>query len=313
MDLGEIKTISEKIIEQTQRRLVGYEGHVTSILGTLYANGHVLLEGNPGIGKTLVSSTLAEILGMGFGRIQFTPDLMPSDITGVNVFNQKALEFEYLEGPVFTNFLLCDEINRAPPKTQAALLEAMQERQVSVEGEARILPDPFLVVATQNPLEHQGTYNLPEAQIDRFLIKLIIDLPSRDVEKTMLKLKDDDNLASVEQIVNAETIKNIQDTIAKEVKVSDEIYDYIINITHGTRENPNIDIPASPRASIALFRLGKTSAAIKGREYVQPDDVKQVAFNVLNHRIGLSHEAELDRISLDEVIDGLLSAVEVAI
>jgi MoxR-like ATPase len=313
LEVGEIQEINEKILVETRKRLVGFDDYINNMVMALYADGHILLEGNPGIAKTLAASSLSEILGMNYGRVQFTPDLMPSDITGVNVFNQKTLEFEYIEGPVFNNFLLCDEINRSPPKTQAALLEAMQERQVSVEGVARKLPSPFIAIATQNPLEHQGTYNLPEAQIDRFLMKLIIDLPSRDVEKTMLRLKDEDLNPSVNKVMNAERIREMQITIANDVEVSDQILDYIINIVHGTRDNINIDIPASPRASIALMQLGKASAAISGRDYVQPDDVKRVAFNVLNHRIGLSHEAELDRITSADVINNLLKDVEVAI
>lgn len=313
MEVDEIKNLNQRILAETRKRLVGFDTYINNMAICLYADGHILLEGNPGIAKTLAASTLAEILGMKFGRIQFTPDLMPSDITGVNVFNQKTLEFEYIEGPVYNNFLLCDEINRSPPKTQAALLEGMQERQVSVEGIARKLLSPFIVIATQNPLEHQGTYNLPEAQIDRFLMKLLMDLPSRDVEKTMLRLKDEDLNPSVEKVVNSDTIRKMQDTIAKKIEVSDQILEYIINIVHGTRENINIDIPASPRASIALMRLGKANAAINGREYVQPDDVKGVAFHVLNHRIGLSHEAELDRISSADVINNLLKDVEVTI
>ena len=313
MEIKEIEEINRKIIVETRKRLVGFDTYIQNILLSLYADGHVLIEGNPGIAKTLAASTLSEILGTKFGRIQFTPDLMPSDITGVNVFNQKTLEFEYLYGPVFNNFILCDEINRAPPKTQAALLEAMQERQVSVEGEARKLPHPFIVIATQNPLEHQGTYNLPEAQIDRFIIKLNIDLPSKETEKTMLRLKDEDLNPSVDTIANGDMITKIQQAISTKVAISDEVLDYIISIVHGTRGNINIDIPASPRASIALMRLGKAAAACAGRDYVQPDDVKNVAFNVLNHRIGLSHEAELDRISREEIIRSLLTEVEVAL
>lgn len=312
MEFNEIKEITDNIIKETTKRLVGYEQYMKPILMALYADGHILLEGNPGIAKTLAASTLAEILGMDFGRVQFTPDLMPSDITGTNVFNQKTLEFEYLEGPIFTNFLLCDEINRAPPKTQAALLEGMQERQVSVEGVARFLPDPFLVIATQNPLEHQGTYILPEAQVDRFMMRLFIDLPNREVEKTMLKLKDAELNPKVNNITDQQTIKEIQDTV-QSVKISEKIFDYIINIVHGTRDNINIDIPASPRASIALMILGKASAAMEGRDYVQPDDIKKIAFNVLNHRIGLSHEAELDRVSHEDVINVLMKDVEVTI
>ncbi len=312
MEYKEIQNITNKIIEQTHTRLVGYDYYIKAILRCLYADGHVLLEGNPGIAKTLAARTLSEIIGLNFRRVQFTSDLMPSDITGVNVFNQKNLEFEYLEGPVFTNFLLCDEINRAPPKTQSALLEAMQERQVTVEGIARMLPDPFLVIATQNPLEHQGVYNLPEAQVDRFLIRLLIDLPSREVEKNMLKLKHKNMQGKITPITNRTAIKEIQQQI-QHVEISDQIYDYIIDIVHSTRDNPNIDIPASPRASIAMMILGKANAAMNGRDFVQPDDIKEIVFQVLNHRIGLSHEAELDRIGIDEVINSILNTVEVTI
>jgi MoxR-like ATPase len=313
LKIDEIKETNDRIIAETRKRLVGYDRYISIILKCLYADGHILLEGNPGIAKTLAASTLAEILGMDYGRVQFTPDLMPSDILGTNVFNQKTIEFEYLKGPVFTNFLLCDEINRSPPKTQAALLEAMQERQVSSEGVARSLPNPFLVIATQNPLEHQGVYHLPEAQIDRFLVKLLIDLPSRDVERSMLILKDEKMMPNVETLIDGSVIKTIQSTIFEQIEVSEEIIEYIINIVHGTRDNPSIDIAASPRASIALLQLGKASAAMEGRDYVQPDDIKQIAFEVLNHRIGLSHEAELDRITPRDIIDRLLTEVEVSI
>lgn len=312
MEFEDIKKLTIDIIDETKLRLVGYEGYMKSILRVLFANGHVILEGNPGIAKTLAANTLAEILGVEFGRIQFTPDLMPTDITGVNVFNQKRIEFEYLEGPVFTNFLLCDEINRSPPKTQAALLEAMQERQVTVEGLARKLPNPFLVIATQNPLEQSGTYNLPEAQIDRFLIRLIIDLPPKEVEKTMLRLKDQQEMADVKTLLDRNTVLEIQHKILT-VKISDEVIDYIVDITHKTRDNPNVEIPASPRASIAMMQLGKANAAMNGRDYVQPDDVKNVAFEVLNHRVGLSHEAELDRISIRDVVQSLLKESTVSI
>lgn len=306
MEISEVAALTAEIINEASKRLVGYENYIKSILRVLYANGHVLLEGNPGIAKTLAANTLADIMGVKFGRIQFTPDLMPTDITGVNVFNQKTLEFEYLEGPVFTNFLLTDEINRSPPKTQAALLEAMQERQVSVEGVARKLPVPFLVIATQNPIEQAGTYNLPEAQVDRFLIRLIINLPSKEVEKKMLRLKDTPEDVEVDVLLSSESILDIQKTIHS-VKITDEVIDYIVDIVHRTRDNVNIEIPASPRASIAMMLLGKANAAINDRNYVQPDDIKEVAFEVLNHRIGLSHEAELDRVSIDDLINSLLS------
>lgn len=312
MEINEVKKITENIVLETRKRLVGFDGYIKSILRCLYADGHVLLEGVPGIAKTLAARTLAEIIGIQFRRVQFTSDLMPADITGINVFNQKNLEFEYLEGPVFTNLLLCDEINRAPPKSQSALLEAMQERQVTVEGVARHLPNPFLVIATQNPLEHAGVYNLPEAQIDRFLIRLLISPPERDVEKEMLVLKNLSVIQDVNQVVDRDSISQIQSKIL-EIEISDEVFDYIVDIVHKTRNNPNIEIAASPRASIALMLLGKANAAIDGRDYVQPDDIKEVTFDVLNHRISLSHEAELDRITVSDIINGLLKDIEVTI
>jgi MoxR-like ATPase len=308
----EIKETTDQIIEESKKRLVGYEIYIKKILICLFADGHILLEGNPGLAKTLTASTLAEILGIGFGRVQFTPDLMPSDITGVNVFNQKTLEFEFLSGPVFTNFLLCDEINRSPPKTQAALLEAMQERQVSVEGLARKVPNPFIVIATQNPLENAGVYPLPEAQQDRFLIRLLIDFPTRETEKTMLKIKDKNLNPSVNQIIKQELISDIQKSIL-DIKVSDKILEYILNIVFGTRNNKSIELGASPRASIALLQLGKATAAINGRDYVIPDDIKYVAFDVLNHRIVLSHDAELDRINPRDIIEVLVEESKVEI
>jgi len=312
MEFKDIKGYTEQIIAETKKRLIGYERNTELILMSLFADGHILLEGNPGVAKTLAAKTVADILGMKFSRIQFTPDLMPSDITGVNVFNQKVLEFEYLEGPIFANFLLCDEINRSPPKTQAAMLEAMQERQVTVEGLARILPQPFLVIATQNPLEHQGVYNLPEAQVDRFLIRLLIDLPSRDVEKDLLRLKDKNLNPDVDTLLNEEKIREIQKKIL-DVKVSDQIIEYITAIVHSTRGNPNVEIAASPRASLALMQLGKARAAMQGRDFIQPDDIKSIAFEVLNHRVGLSHEAELDRVDIRDVVNSLLSDLEVTI
>ena len=301
MEIKKIQEITASIIEESKKRLVGFETYLTKMLVCLWADGHILLEGNPGLAKTLAASTLAEISGVQFGRVQFTPDLMPSDITGVNVFNQKTREFEYLEGPIFTNILLCDEVNRSPPKTQAAMLEAMQERQVSVEGAARQLPTPFFVIATQNPLENAGVYPLPEAQQDRFLMKLLIDFPSREIEKKMLQIKDKELQPSVNTLINRDIITDIQQSILN-VKVTDQILEYILNIVFGTRSNKNIELGASPRASIALMQLGKAVAAINGRDFVVPDDVKFIAFEVLNHRILLSHEAELDRVDPREVI-----------
>ncbi len=310
MDFKEVKTITDSILSEAEKRIVGNKHIMKKVLLALYSNGHVLLEGVPGISKTLMASTLAEIIGMNFKRVQFTPDLMPSDILGVNVFNQKTTEFEFLKGPIFTNFLLCDEINRAPPKTQSALLEAMQEKQVTVEGTSYTLPEPFFVIATQNPIEQAGTYPLPEAQMDRFIMRLLVSVPPKTDEIEILRLKNISLMADVSQVTTRDEIQKIQEKVL-EVNISDKIMEYIVDLVTRTRGSPSIDLGASPRASIAMLLLSKANAAAAGRDYVQPDDVKYVAFEVLNHRIILSHEAELERLTPDQVVKDIISSVEV--
>jgi MoxR-like ATPase len=296
---------------QVARVLVGQEEIIDQTLVAVIAGGHVLIEGAPGLGKTLLVRALGRVIGCVFKRIQFTPDLMPSDVTGGNVFNQRKDEFDFFPGPVFTQLLLADEINRAPAKTQSALLEAMQERSVTSDGITRRLPHPFFVIATQNPVESQGTYPLPEAQLDRFLFKLNIEHPSRPAEKSMLLhyLQGFDATLlenfGVEQVATAEDLVAMQKTLPS-IVVAGEILDYITDIVGRTRTHRSIQLGASPRASIALLQSARVLAASQGRDFVIPDDVKALASPVLRHRLMLHPDAEIEGVSADECIAGIL-------
>ena len=311
MDPNEIRAIVNEIIEEIHHRVVGLDYAVQNILASFFANGHVLLEGVPGIAKSMMAYSLAEILGLDYKRIQFTPDLMPGDITGVSVFNMKTQNFSFIKGPVFSNIILCDEISRAPPKTQSALLEAMQERQVSHEGITYKLPEPFLVIATQNPIEQAGVYPLPEAQLDRFLIRQLISYPNKDAEINMLQLKQKQDLLPVQTLVNPELILKIQQFIRQEVVVSEKIMEYIIDLMRKTREHYGLTLGGSPRASISLMTVAQAKAVISGRDYVEPDDIKQLFFPVINHRLILSPETEMDRIPVIQIVDNILKSTEV--
>jgi MoxR-like ATPase len=313
MDSNEIKIIVEQIIEEMQKRVVGLDFAIRNVLTSFFASGHVLLEGVPGTAKSMMASSLAEIIGLDFTRIQFTPDLMPGDITGVSVFNASSSEFQFIKGPVFSNIVLCDEISRAPPKTQSALLEAMQERQISHEGITHKLPDPFLVIATQNPIEQAGVYPLPEAQLDRFLIRQIIPYPSRAAEIRMLKLKQKQDLLPVNVLTDGTTILKIQQYIRSEVLVSEKIIEYITNLIRKTREHYGLTLGASPRAAISLMTIAQAKAAILGRDYVEPDDIKQLFFPVVNHRLILSPETEMDKVPLVQIVDNILKSTEVVL
>lgn len=311
MDPDKIKQTVGRILEEIHQRVVGLDFAIQNILACFFANGHVLLEGVPGIAKSMMAYSLAEILGLDFKRIQFTPDLMPGDITGVSVFNMKTQDFTFIKGPVFSNILLCDEISRAPPKTQSALLEAMQERQVSHEGITYGLPEPFLVIATQNPIEQAGVYPLPEAQLDRFLIRQLIPYPNKASELKMLQLKSKEDLLPVRTLSSAEEILKIQQFVRQEVLVSEKIMEYIVNLMRKTREHYGLTLGASPRASISLMTASQARAALSGRDYVEPDDVKQLFFPVVNHRMILSPETEMDRVPVLQIIDNILKSTEV--
>ena len=296
--------------------VLGQEEVVRLVLVALLAGGHVLLEGPPGIGKTLLSRTVARVAGVTFRRLQFTPDLMPSDVTGGNVYNQKLDDFEFRAGPVFTQVLLADEINRAPAKTQAALLEAMSDRQVSVDGVTRRLPAPFFVMATQNPIESEGTYPLPEAQLDRFLFKLLIGHPPLDVEISLLRAclggfdAGDLDSVNVPELCTEDEL-NALSAEARRVRVSEELLSYIVAVVARTRNHPAVSLGASPRASIALLRCAQVYAASLGRHYLRPDDIKELARPVLRHRFLLQPDAELDGLTPDTVVDAVLQDVPV--
>ncbi|MCE9557766.1 MAG: MoxR family ATPase [Armatimonadetes bacterium] len=295
------------------KSIVGQDAVVEQVLVAILANGHVLLEGVPGVAKTLLVRSLARTLTLEFSRVQFTPDLMPSDVVGTSVFDQKNLDFKVKRGPVFTNILLADEINRTPPKTQAALLEAMEERQTTIDGESYPLPQPFMVFATQNPIEFEGTYPLPEAQQDRFLLKVLIDYPAPDVEVEVLRRHHhgfkSQNLAEVgvTAVGNAETIAELR-KVVESVQVEEKIMTYIYQIVAATRRSPDIAVGGSPRAGIALLLCAKALAALRGRDFVIPDDVKSLALPVLRHRILLRPEVEIEGLSPDRVLTSLVDA-----
>ncbi|WP_328808359.1 AAA family ATPase [Nonomuraea montanisoli] len=299
---------------EVSKAVVGQDAAVTGLVIALLCRGHVLLEGVPGVAKTLMVRTLAKALDLGSKRVQFTPDLMPGDVTGSLVYDARTAEFEFHEGPVFTNLLLADEINRTPPKTQAALLEAMEERQVTVEGDARPLPDPFVVCATQNPVEYEGTYQLPEAQLDRFLLKLTVPLPPRDQEIAVLERHalgfDPRDLSHVRPVATAADLAAGREAVAA-VHVAPEVLGYIVDVARATRNSPSLQLGVSPRGATALLGAARAWAWLSGRAYVTPDDVKALARPALRHRVQLRPEAELEGATADGLLDGILASVPV--
>jgi MoxR-like ATPase len=306
--------VYERIKNEMARVIVGQEEVVEGLLVAALARGHVLVEGAPGLGKTLMARTLAAVSGCAFKRIQFTPDLMPSDITGSSVFERERGTFTFIPGPIFANLLLADEINRAPAKTQSALLEAMQDRQVTVDGTSRPLPYPFMVIATQNPVESQGTYPLPEAQLDRFLMKLNAADPPRDVELTIVRNHaqgfDPSDLSYVRPVTSPAEIAAMQ-AFAQRVTIDDAVIGYIVDLTRKTREDRAIELGASPRASIALLKAAQVIAASDGRTFVTPDDVKPMVKPVFRHRVMLQPDAQLQGVTPDERIEELLRSAPV--
>jgi MoxR-like ATPase len=298
------------------KAVVGQDAAVTGLVVALLCQGHVLLEGVPGVAKTLLVRTMAAALSLDSKRVQFTPDLMPGDVTGSLVYDARTAQFEFREGPVFTNLLLADEINRTPPKTQASLLEAMEERQVSVDGTPRPLPSPFLVAATQNPVEYEGTYALPEAQLDRFLLKLTVPLPARDDEISVLVRHDsgfdprDLAAAGVRAVAGPPELRAAHQAAAA-VRTAPEVLGYIVDVCRATRASPSLSLGASPRGATALLATSKAWAWLSGRDYVTPDDVKALARPTLRHRVSVRPEAELEGVNADGVLDGVLASVPV--
>lgn len=312
-DPTSLSTIAGKIKANIGRVMVGKAWEIELLLVALFSQGHVLLEDIPGVGKTTLAKSLAASLGCNFRRIQFTPDLLPSDIIGVSVFNQKSNEFQYRPGPIVTQILLADEINRAGPRTQSALLEAMQERQVTVDGESWPLPGPFLVLATQNPIELEGTFQLPEAQLDRFLLCISLGYPARPEEREIFRrFQQDDPLTRLEAVISAEQIEQAT-TLCRQIFVHPVVEDYLLDIVEATRSQESIRLGASPRASLALYRAGQTLAALRGYDYVLPDHIKTLAGPVLAHRLILSAEARLHDQTAPKVLAALLEQVPVPV
>ena len=313
----DIKTLNDAVIgvrNEISKVIVGQHKMVDLLLIALLCDGHVLIEGVPGVAKTLTAKLLSKIINTNFSRIQFTPDLMPSDVLGTSVFNPKDAEFEFKRGPIFSNIILIDEINRAPAKTQSALFEVMEERQVTIDGLTHLMDFPFLVIATQNPIEQEGTYRLPEAQLDRFLFKIVISYPSVEEEINILtnqqSVSQINLLENVQQLVSPAQISEYR-RITNEVIIDPKLVEFIAKIVNETRNNSSLYLGASPRASLAILRSAKANAAIMGRDFVTPEDVIEMAIPVMRHRIILTPEKEMEGVSADELINDIISKIEV--
>lgn len=314
IDLAGLHEAINGIREEVGKVIVGQEKMIDRILVAILSNGHILLEGVPGVAKTITAKLIARTLDVDFSRIQFTPDLMPSDILGTSVFNLKSSEFEFKKGPIFSNLILIDEINRAPAKTQAALFEVMEERQITMDGVKYPMKPPFLVIATQNPIEQEGTYRLPEAQLDRFLFKINIDYPSLEEEIDILirehNLHNEDKLAKVQKVITTSQLLDFQSKV-KEILVEKNLMEYIAKIVGNTREHSFLYLGASPRASIAIMNAAKGYAAIRGRDFVTPEDIKEAAIPVLQHRVVISPEREMEGMTSREIISQILENIEI--
>lgn len=315
LDLTSLKTAVDAIRSEVARVLVGQHQTVDLLLTALLADGHVLIEGVPGVAKTLTAKLVAKTLSVGFSRIQFTPDLMPSDVLGTSVFIPKSGDFVFKQGPVFSNIVLIDEINRAPAKTQAALFEVMEERQVTNDGTTYTLNPPFLVLATQNPIEQEGTYRLPEAQLDRFLFKIVVNYPILSEEIDILRGHHQrrnlsDALDAVQPVITADQLATLRNLV-HQVHVEDRLFDYIAQIVQATRANKSLYLGASPRASVALLNSAKALATLRGRDFITPEDVQELTAPVLRHRILLTPEREMEGASADDVINQLVHKIEV--
>lgn len=309
VDVGEI---CNHIVAEIEKAVIGKRRVLELVMMAVLSGGHVLFEDYPGLAKTLIAKSFAAALGLDFKRIQFTPDLLPGDITGTYIYNRNENRFELRKGPIFANIILADEINRAPPKTQAALLEAMQEYQVTLEGETMKLEEPFIVMATQNPIEYEGTFPLPEAQLDRFIMKLSVGYPSHEEEKEILRRRRErrEDEVHLNSITNAEELLAMRKAL-EDVYVDPDIEDYIVSLVRATRDDSHVAVGASPRGSLALLKLSRAKAALEGRDYVIPDDVKAVAKPALIHRLILEPEMWMKRFSAEDVIDNLLRSVPV--
>ena len=311
-----VQKLYDKVLAEIRKVIIGQLNVLEDLLVAFLTGGHILLEGVPGTAKTLMVKTLSQVIKVEFKRIQFTPDLMPSDLLGTNVFDMRNSTFNLRKGPIFTNILLADEVNRTPPKTQSALLEAMEERQVTIEGERLLLPGLFMVCATQNPVEYEGTFPLPEAQLDRFALKIIVQYPKIEDEEKVLRMHHEGfspislDKAGVQHVADEAQIIKCREEIQK-VVVKDEMFNYISTIIDRTRKDINITLGASPRAGVIMLLTGKTYAAMKGRDYLIPDDIKRMASPVLRHRIILKPEAEIDGLTSDSVITNIINQIEV--
>jgi MoxR-like ATPase len=309
--MSDVRSFAESVIANIEKVIIGKRETVELAVVGLLCQGHLLIEDVPGVGKTMLARSLARSLGCSFSRIQFTPDMLPSDVTGVSIFNQVTREFEFRSGPVMAQIVLADEINRATPKTQAALLEAMEERQVTVDGITHTLPRPFLVLATQNPIEYEGTFPLPEAQVDRFLMRLRLGYPSIQDEVLVLERQQLRHpVGNLEQVVSVEQLLEVQEAV-KEVYVSAELKRYIVELSHQTREHPEVYLGASPRGSLALYRTAQARAAMASRDYVLPDDIKALAVSALAHRVILGPGARLRDLTAQQVVEDILHSVPV--